>query len=82
MVDKRRTGRRPGHQPTREKILAGARGSFAQRGYDATSVREIAATEGPREQLAERLLTTALTVWDSLPDSPPARCCAVRRSTE
>lgn len=38
--------------------------------------------EGPREQLAERLLTTALTVWDSLPDSPPARCCAVRRSTE
>ncbi|MDG3010635.1 TetR/AcrR family transcriptional regulator [Rhodococcus sp. D2-41] len=102
MAGKRRAGRRPGHQPTRELILAAAREAFARRGYDATSVREIAAAadvdpalvhhyfgtkeklfletvsipfdprqyihlvvEGPREELAERLLTTALGVWDS-----------------
>ena len=37
-----RTGRRPGTPETRETILAAARRGFAIRGYDATSVREIA----------------------------------------
>lgn len=38
-----RTGRRPGHQDTREVILAAARQAFTERGYDAASIRYIAA---------------------------------------
>jgi AcrR family transcriptional regulator len=41
-----RTGRRPGDSGTREAILAAARASFAQRGYDATSIRAVAAAAG------------------------------------
>lgn len=38
-----RTGRRPGHQNTREAILAAARSAFAKRGFDRASIRQIAA---------------------------------------
>ena len=37
-----RTGRRPGNQDTREAILAAAREAFAERGFDAASIRAIA----------------------------------------
>ncbi|MFI0795610.1 TetR family transcriptional regulator [Micromonospora rubida] len=42
----RRTGRRPGNPDTREAILDAARTAFAERGFDATSIRSIAGTAG------------------------------------
>jgi AcrR family transcriptional regulator len=42
MASKGRTGRRPGPTRTRAEILAAARRAFAERGYDAVSVRAVA----------------------------------------
>ncbi|MET7750022.1 TetR family transcriptional regulator [Micromonospora sp. NPDC005367] len=42
----RRTGRRPGNPDTREAILSAARSAFAERGFDAASIRAIAAAAG------------------------------------
>ncbi|MEV0426701.1 TetR family transcriptional regulator [Micromonospora sp. NPDC050495] len=42
----RRTGRRPGNPDTREAILAAARTAFAERGFDAASIRTIATAAG------------------------------------
>lgn len=42
----RPTGRRPGDSGTREAILEAALGLFAERGYDATSVRAVATAAG------------------------------------
>jgi AcrR family transcriptional regulator len=49
-----RTGRRPGPSTTRSDILTAARASFAQLGYDATSVRGIAARAGVDPALVHR----------------------------
>jgi AcrR family transcriptional regulator len=40
---KRRSGRRPGNQDTRQSILEAARTTFAEKGYDNASIRAIAA---------------------------------------
>lgn len=42
----RRTGRRPGNPDTREAILAAAREAFAERGFDAATIRAIATGAG------------------------------------
>ncbi|SCL15913.1 transcriptional regulator, TetR family [Micromonospora nigra] len=42
----RRTGRRPGNPDTREAILTAARAAFADRGFDATTIRSVAASAG------------------------------------
>jgi AcrR family transcriptional regulator len=42
----RRTGRRPGNPDTRDAILTAAREAFAERGYDAASIRAIATRAG------------------------------------
>jgi AcrR family transcriptional regulator len=42
----RRTGRRPGNPDTREAILTAARAAFAERGFDAASIRAIATAAG------------------------------------
>ena len=41
-----RAGRRPGGSGTRAAILAAARATFADRGYDRTTVREVGARAG------------------------------------
>ncbi|MEG3636890.1 TetR/AcrR family transcriptional regulator [Micromonospora palythoicola] len=42
----RRSGRRPGRPGTRDTILDAARAAFAERGYDASTIRAIAASAG------------------------------------
>jgi AcrR family transcriptional regulator len=42
----RRTGRRPGKPDTRDAILAAARETFAERGFDGASIRAIATSAG------------------------------------
>jgi AcrR family transcriptional regulator len=49
-----RTGRRPGPSSTRASILAAAVECFAANGYDATSVRHIAAVAGVDPALVRR----------------------------
>jgi AcrR family transcriptional regulator len=49
-----RTGRRPGPSTTRDDILAAARASFAELGYDRTSVRGVAARAGVDPALVHR----------------------------
>jgi len=62
-----RTGRRPGVSDTRERILSAARTTFAARGYDPTSLREVAREAGVDPALVVRffgskaqLFTTAM----------------------
>ncbi|MFF4761621.1 TetR family transcriptional regulator [Streptomyces sp. NPDC001292] len=43
---RRRSGRRPGKPDTRGAILEAARATFAERGYDGSSIRQIAASAG------------------------------------
>jgi AcrR family transcriptional regulator len=64
-----RTGRRPGPSTTRADILEAARASFAELGYDRTSVRGVATRAGVDPALVHRfygskddLLAAALTV--------------------
>jgi AcrR family transcriptional regulator len=64
-----RTGRRPGPSTTRADILAAARESFAELGYDRTSVRGVAGRAGVDPALVHRffgskddLLAAALEV--------------------
>jgi len=64
-----RTGRRPGPSTTRADILEASRASFAELGYDRTSVRGVAARAGVDPALVHRfygskddLLAAALTV--------------------
>jgi AcrR family transcriptional regulator len=63
-----RTGRRPGPSTTRAEILEAARASFAELGYDRTTVRGVAAKAGVDPALIHRfygskddLLAAALT---------------------
>lgn len=41
-----RTGRRPGSDDTRGRILAAARAAFAERGFDGATMRDVAARAG------------------------------------
>ncbi|MFC0003242.1 TetR/AcrR family transcriptional regulator [Micromonospora siamensis] len=54
----RRTGRRPGNPDTRDAILAAARTAFAERGFDAASIRAIATTAGVDPALVHHYFRT------------------------
>src|SRR5690348_11114784 len=74
-------GRRPGPSSTRQEILEAARLLFAQRGYQATTMRAIAAEAGVNAALLhhyygskEQLLVAAM----NLPLNPPERIRELR----
>ena len=51
---RRRTGRRPGPNQTRAAIVRAARAAFAERGYDAVSIRSVARDAGVDPALVHR----------------------------
>jgi AcrR family transcriptional regulator len=65
-----RTGRRPGSPETREVILAVARRGFATRGYDATSVRDIAAEAKVDPALVIHYFGTKESLFTAAADLP------------
>ncbi len=70
-----RTGRRPGTPDTRQMIIEVARGKFAERGYDATSLRSIAAEANVDPALVIHYFGTKdglFVAATGLPDDLPA----------
>src|SRR5690606_23053451 len=80
-----RAGRRPGQTETREQIMAAARKLFAERGYEGTTIRAIAAEAGVNPALIphffgakDRVFTESLhlpvnpyAISDVVADGPP-----------
>ncbi|GAC1330247.1 MAG: TetR family transcriptional regulator [Mycobacteriales bacterium] len=58
-----RSGRRPGESGSREAILDAARASFAQRGYDGTTIRAIARDAGVDAALVHHFFGTKDAVF-------------------
>ena len=80
IVAKARRGRRPGQPATKAAILRTARDCFAERGYDATTIRAIAATAGVDQALVHHyygtkraLFTEALGLPDRGTEEKPTR---------
>src|SRR3978361_1274026 len=65
-----RAGRRPGPTETPQAILAAARDLFAQRGYQATSVRAIAAAAGVNPALVHHYFGTKGDLFVAAMDLP------------
>jgi AcrR family transcriptional regulator len=68
----RRTGRRPGPNQTRAAILRAARAAFAQRGYDAVSVRSVARDAGVDPALVHRFYGSKERLFIAAMDLPVA----------
>lgn len=66
----RRTGRRPGNPDTREAILAAAREAFAERGFDAASIRGIATSAGVDPALVHHYFGTKEQLFRACVDFP------------
>jgi AcrR family transcriptional regulator len=66
----RRTGRRPGNPDTREAILAAARSAFAERGFDAASIRGIATAAGVDPALVHHYFGTKEDLFRATIDIP------------
>jgi AcrR family transcriptional regulator len=76
----RRRGRRPGQSTTREEVLTAARAAFAEQGYEAATIREIARRAAVDPSLVvqyfaskERLFAAAM----DLPFDPAAAVSAI-----
>ncbi|BCB88412.1 TetR/AcrR family transcriptional regulator [Phytohabitans suffuscus] len=66
----RRTGRRPGNPDTREAILTAAREAFAERGFEAASIRGIATSAGVDPALVHHYFGTKEQLFKSCMDFP------------
>ncbi|MEU5939758.1 TetR family transcriptional regulator [Micromonospora sp. NPDC047548] len=66
----RRTGRRPGNPDTRQAILAAARAAFAERGFDAASIRAIATAAGVDPALVHHYFGTKEELFRATVDIP------------
>ena len=66
----RKTGRRPGATGTRDLILATARRQFADRGYERTTMRSIAAEAGVDPSLVVHFFGTKRQLFDDVIDLP------------
>lgn len=67
-------GRRPGHAtPGRELLLQAALKQFAQRGFDGTSLRSLAAEAGVDAALVARLFGSKVALWTAVVDHLVAR---------
>jgi len=65
-----RTGRRPGETGTRERIAEAARRLFAERGFDRTSVRAVAAEAGVDPALVHHYFGTKQRLFIEAVDFP------------
>ena len=65
-----RTGRRPGEPATRERIAEAARHLFAERGFDRTSVRAVAAEAGVDPALVHHYFGTKQRLFLEAVDFP------------
>jgi AcrR family transcriptional regulator len=80
MEGKRRTGRRPGPNRTRSAILDAARRAFAERGYEAVSVRSVARSADVDPALVHRFFGSKEELFVAameLPVSPSALVAAL-----
>lgn len=66
----RRAGRRPGKSDTRAEILVAARDTFAERGYDSASVRQIAASAGVDPALVHHYFGTKESLFHATVAAP------------
>jgi AcrR family transcriptional regulator len=66
----RRSGRRPGNQDTRGLILEAAREAFGERGYDGTSIRQIAAGAGVDPALVHHYFGTKEQLFLAVVQAP------------
>ena len=65
-----RTGRRPGEPDTRERIADAARRLFAERGFDRTSIRAVAAEAGVDPALVHHYFGTKQRLFLEAVDFP------------
>lgn len=66
----RRTGRRPGRQDTRAAIVEAARTAFADRGFDATTIRQVAAAADVDPALVHHYFGTKNDLFLAVLDLP------------
>ncbi|WP_172650073.1 TetR/AcrR family transcriptional regulator [Rhodococcus opacus] len=65
-----RSGRRPGTSDTRDQILSAAREEFARSGYDAATVRAVAASAGVDTALVHYYFGTKEKLFLAVMDAP------------